>query len=518
MKKSGPSRKPPIKRHTARSQSLPAPVGGWNARDAKADMDPADAIELINWFPKTTTCQVRFGYSDHATGLGGQCETVMSYQGGATSKLFAAVRQPSTSVIYDVTTAGAVGSADLSSLSNARWQHVNFSTSGGAFLVCANGADSVRNYNGSAWSTPSITGVTSSTLVHVNSFKNRLWFIENNTLQAWYLPTQSISGAAAALDLRAFCPHGGYLMAMGTWTIDAGYGVDDHAVFITSEGDVLVYRGTDPSSASTWALVGVWWLGSPIGRRCFVKYKGDLLLLTTDGVLPLSGALQSSRLNPRVALTDKIQQAQSEATQQYGTNFGWQMMPFSQQNMLIVNVPVQAGSQEQYVMNMITGAWGRFQGWPANCWEVYGDDVYFGANNIVALAWDTNADDGDDIETKGLQAFNYFGSRGQLKRFTMMRPTFQSDGQPSIQGSINVDFSTADPASSLQVSTPNNILWDAAVWDQAQWGGSLIPLAAWQGATGVGYCGAPRFATMTNDIQLEWVSTEVVYEPGGIVG
>ena len=29
--------------------SFPAPVGGWNARDPLAAMDPADAVKLINF-------------------------------------------------------------------------------------------------------------------------------------------------------------------------------------------------------------------------------------------------------------------------------------------------------------------------------------------------------------------------------------------------------------------------------------------------------------------------------------
>ena len=80
---------------------------------------------------------------------------------------------------------------------------------------------------------------------------------------------------------------GGYLVAAGTWTIDAGYGVDDNLVFITSNGEVIVYSGTDPSDITKFALVGVWRIGKPVGKRCLMKYGGDMIILTYNGLYPL---------------------------------------------------------------------------------------------------------------------------------------------------------------------------------------------------------------------------------------
>lgn len=508
-------RKAQPKRGPAQSQSIPAPVGGWNARDSLANMDDQDAVILTNFFPSTTTVNLRGGYTLWATGFGAAVETVIAYAGGATNKLFGIAG----GAIYDATAGGAVGAAAVSGLANSRWQYVNFATPGGNFILLANGADSVYSFDGTTWANPAITGVTSSTLVSVTSHKNRAWFIQNNTLKAWYLPTQSIAGAAQTLDLSSFAPHGGYLQAMDTWTIDAGYGVDDLAVFATSNGDVLVFRGTDPSSASTWALVGQWWLGSPIGRRCFIKYKGDLLLITQDGLLPLSGALQSSRLNPRVALTDKIQSAVSEAVTNYGSNFGWCVQPFPKQNSVVLNVPVNVNSnQQQYVMNTITGAWCNFSGWQANDFEIYQDDLYFGGTNYIAKAWtSTYSDNGQAIPTRGLQAFSYFKSPAILKRFTMMRPTFFASSTPSVFGQINVDFNLDPATGALSVSQNTAGVWDTATWDNGTWGADLEITRQWQGARGVGYCGAPNINTNTLGVNLQWVATDVVYEQGAIL-
>lgn len=500
----------------ATSRSLPSPVGGWNARDSIADMDEKDAVILTNFFPSTTSVNLRGGYSKWSTGYGAQVETVLSYSGGTTNKLFGIAGGS----VYDASSGGAVGAAALSGLSNSRWQYVNIATPGGNYIEMCNGSDAVYTFDGSSWTSQAgnITGVTSSTLIGINVHKNRVWFVQTGTLKAWYLPVQSISGAASALDLSSFCPHGGYLMAMATWTMDAGYGLDDMAVFVTSQGDVLVYRGTDPSSASTWALVGVFWIGSPIGRRCFTKYKGDVVLITQDGLVPLSGALQSSRLNPRVALTDKIQDATSTAVINYGSNFGWDIQPFPKENALILNVPVTVnGNQQQYVMNTITGAWCNFTGWYANDFELYNDNLYFGGTNFIAKAWNTYADAGQGIPTFGLQAFSYFGSPAQIKRFTMMRPTFYASSPPSINGQINVDFDQSPALPVLTSSSAIGGVWDVALWDTDVWGSGLDLYRQWQGASGVGYCGAPNVATSTNAINLNWLATDVVFETGAIL-
>jgi hypothetical protein len=476
-------------------------------------MDPNDAVNLTNMFPSTTNCILRFGYTQFATGAPAQVQTLFNYAGSTTNKLIAVAN----GAFYDVTSGGAFPAPSVSGFANSKWQYINVATPGGNFIECCNGADNVFTFDGTTWTDRggAITGVTSSNLININLHKERVWFIEKGTLKAWYLPVLSISGAANPLDLSAFCPHGGFLMAMGTWTMDAGYGVDDMAVFITSAGDVLVYRGTDPSSATTWALVGVFWIGSPIGRRCFVKYKGDLLIITQDGLVPLSGALQSSRLNPRVALTDKIQYTVSQSVGTYGTNFGWQILPYPKNNMLFLNVPVNATNlQQQYVMNTITGSWCNFQGWAAACWELFNDDPYFGGQNFVGKAWNTNADAGTAISWSALQAFNKFGN-GRQKRFTSFRPAFQTTGLPQINGGINVDFDQTAPASQLAVASGSGATWDSGTWDSGVWGGYNFT-RAWQGAAGVGEFGAVNLAGTSLGMELQWLNTDVTMETGGI--
>lgn len=507
-------------RAVASVESLPAPVGGWNARDSLANMSPTDAVTLTNFIPNVSSVDIRPGYTEWATGLSGQVQTLMNYTAGATSKLWAAT---SVGSFYNVTAQGAVGAASVTGLTNGWWEYTNISTAGGSYLVAVNGNDSLQLYDGSAWtsitavSTPAITGVTTSNLSNVTLFKNRLWFIEKNSLRAWYLPTSSIAGAAQSFDLSAIAKFGGRLVDLETWTIDAGYGADDNLAFMTSEGEMIVYRGTDPASSATWALMGVWTLGSPVGSRCLLKYGGDILVLTFDGLFPMASTLQSSRLDPRVALSDKIQGAITAATSAYGskTATGWQIVYNAKANAVWVNVPVAVGSQQQYLMNTITNGWCNFTGWAANCWEDFGDDPYFGGNGVVCKAFDTSyADNGTNIDGSAIQAFNYFGSRGVKKYFTRAQTSIFTNGQPAIQVGMNVDFNVADSTSPLSYLPSTYGLWDAGMWDTALWGSGLSISNTWQGITGIGYCGGLQMKTASKGVQISWASTDVVYQTG----
>jgi len=117
-----------------------------------------------------------------------------------------------------------------------------------------------------------LTGVDSSKLANVNLFKNRLYYCEEDTLDFWYGGVDEISGALTRFPLGGVARNGGYLQAMGTWTLDAGYGVDDMAVFVTSMGEIIVYKGSNPSDPADWSLVGVWQMGQTFSRRCFFKW------------------------------------------------------------------------------------------------------------------------------------------------------------------------------------------------------------------------------------------------------
>lgn len=364
-----------------------------------------------------------------------------------------------------------------------------------------------------------VTGINSNQFINVNLFKNRLYFVAKNSMKFWYLPTDSIGGLAVEFDLGGIARRGGYIQAMGTWTIDAGQGADDYAVFVTNNGEVIVYNGIDPSDANNWALKGVWQLGQTFNRRCFLKWAGDLLLLTQDGLVPLASALQSSRLDPRVNLTDKIFYAISQAVTQYQDNFGWQIIYYASPNMLLLNVPTNTGTQ-QFVMHTISKAWASFSEVEANCFELSNQNLYFGGDGYVGHYWNGYSDDGNNINASVQQAYSYFDSAGQTKRFTLVRPTFQTDnGVPTVLCGINVDFDYQNQLGQVSFNPSSTSLgtWDNAIWDQSTWGGNLNISRIWQGVTGLGFAGGINMSIASQGIDVHWVATDFVMEKGGVL-
>lgn len=480
--------------------SVPPPVGGWDAVSALADMPADRAVVLDNLFPTTSDVRVRRGYKTHAANMGTSVvDSLMVYNGNttATAKMFAATN----GAIYDVSSSGA-GSSAVTSLTNNRFQWVNFTTSGGKFLWICNGADAPRHYNGSAWATPSLTVTTfaASDIIHVNGHKNRLWFVFKDSTVAGYLATGAVAGTVTNFELGGLFTKGGHLVATATWTKDGGAGEDDFWVAISSRGQCAVYQGTDPASANTWALVGVFDLGPPIGRRCFTKVAGDLALICIDGVLPLSRALGQDRgAAAAIAITKNINNAMNEAAREYSDNFGWELTPYPKGTMALLNVPLQEGqSQHQYVMNTLTGAWCRFTGLDANCWAVFNDNLYFGGNDgRVYQADTTGVDLNIAISATGQTAYNYYKSRGQLKQWKMLQSlvTTDSDSRPSV--GLSTDFKDNATVGTPSAASTVSALYETAVWDTDVYAVENRTTADWTSVAGLGQCASIHFRAQT---------------------
>ena len=496
----------------AQGATIPAPIGGWNARDAVDMMGPADAVVLENYFPNESEVRLRNGSADHATGLTDNVETILSYKSGAASKLFAATDGGN---VYDVTSAGGVGSAAIASLSNGRFQYVNFGTSGGNFLWICNGEDAPRHFNGSAWATPSISGVTGSTIVNVTAHKTRLFFALADSLKFGYLPVASVAGTVATFDLASLATKGGILTAIGTWTRDGGDGADDLAVFITSEGEGIIYAGTDPSDATKWSLVGVFNIGRPIGRRCVEKVGADLIIITENGFVPLSKVLPLGLSAPSAAISDKISGAVKESARNFKDTFGWQAVLYPKGGFGLFNVPTSAGRDyDQYVVNLTTGSWCRFTGMNGNAWGVHDGKLYFGGAGKVYLADTGENDSGTAIAGHGKTSFQYFGGRSVLKKFTLIRPIMASGGSLPVSIGFDVDFKDAASFYTAESVEAEGDGWDTAAWDVATWAGSSTPIQAWRSVTGVGYNAAVSIKTSTTDQGVTWHATDVQFTEG----
>jgi len=503
--------------YEAKSGSAPAPIGGWNTRDSIAQMPPTDAVILDNWFPSSTSVDLRAGSAVHATGFASRVQTLLSYASGTKKELFGA----DSTGIYDITIAGAIGAAKTT-LTNGYCQFINFSTAAGAFMLSVNGLDPLKLYDGTTWtsvtgvSVPAITGVATTSLINITSFKNRVWFCEKDSLDAWYLPIGSISGAATKFQVSGLFTRGGYMMAMGTWTIDGGAGVDDFLVFATSEGEIAVYQGTDPASPTTFSLVGVYYIGEPIGRRCLTKYGGDLLFMCKQGLFPLSTALQTASINRTTGLSDKINPTFNESADTFGSNLGWQTTIHPTANMLLVNVPAYVGTASyQYCMNLITQSWCRFTNWNASCFFVWNSRLFYGTETTVVEALVGTGDAGNYITGVALTAYSYLETP-TVKHFKLMRPMLQVNSAYDLYIGAAVDFDNEVDYSIITSSVSGGSLWDVALWDVALWGAGTTTSKVWNSINvNDGYAVAAKLQVRTMLSTIKWQATDYVYEQGG---
>jgi hypothetical protein len=505
---------------------FPAPFGGWNARDDITDMPPEDAILLDNFIPGDGSVALRNGYAEHADGLGGVVRSLMEHSApDGSGTLFAAV----TDTIFDVTTQGEAVSS-VTGLNGGNWSHTMFATAGGNFLVCCNGADSVRYYDGSSWTVPTINLVTSSTLDFVMSHQSRLWFIQEDTLKVWYLDTLSVAGDATAIDFGGLSKLGGKLVAMASWTRDSGDGIEDLAVFITSKGEVHVYSGSDPDSAATWSRVGTFRIAEPVGRRCVIKVGGDVGILTTQGLLPLSGVLgQAQSAQGRVAITDKIRNAYNVAYKQASTADGWQIQEYPLGKLLMVNIPIVDESEyHQYVMNVQGGGWCRFTGMEAFCWSLFGEELYFGgvdgsvwkytgnidgrglddglsgsiaedilgepetgffldftSDELLILQDYTAPRTGTDIEAKLVSAFSTLKSQN-VKYPRRIQPRFFGPTGYRPQVGLRFDYEETERLSEASIYSTAGTAWDEGSWDTSDWSPPDAANTKWQSIGGTG--------------------------------
>jgi hypothetical protein len=487
--------------------SIPASIKGWDALSSVADMPPDHAIQLDNFIPRPGFLEIRRGSAVASRGIGTSStpvETVMAYNSPNTSltKMFAI----GGGTIYDASAATAAATP-ITGWANSRAQFCNFTNAAGtSYLVVANGANNPVLFNGTAWSTAAITGITQTDIVQPATWKNRLWFVLNQSTKVAYMAIGAIAGTATIFDLGSLMDKGGYINAIATWTIDTKQSVDEYIAFISSKGQVFVYQGTDPSTANTFALVGVYNMGSPIGRRCFLRISGNLWIITQDGVIPMTEMLAIDRSDaPRVALTSMIMNAMNQAVQLYSNNFGWQFISYPRGTLAVLNIPSSSsGPSIQFAMNTITGAWCRMTGLDAQCWELWNDRLYFGSIDGKVYLWDTGSGDFVNDENKIITAtvqtaFNYFDTRGWIKRFTAIRPIITTDATVSPGVGLNVDYGINGPVSVPSVSNIAAATWDVSLWDVAGWTVQGGVTANWTTVDGIGQCASIITRVFTSD-------------------
>jgi hypothetical protein len=345
-------------------------------------------------------------------------------------------------------------------------------------------------------------GTDPATFCFVTAWKKRVWFVKKNSTLAYYLPVNSYAGQLETFDFGPQFKHGGHLVGIWSWTLDAGEGVDDMLVAISSSGDVVIYQGTDPDYFPEIRLRGVWYVGSvPAGRRIATEHGGDLLILSSLGMVPLSKIVNGASLSqPGLYVTHKIAPAFSALMETYRDTWGWATAIHPRDNILIVLTPfVLGGGYQQWAMSLSTGAWSHLD-LPMTCAEGWHGDLYFGQGGVVCVNKGTT--DGFTLLPPVVKVLYGFQSGGTaaVKHLLMARPHFMNGATPKYLVWGRVDFDMSD--------IPGAYYFLAGEVDAAP--------AQWRGLVGMGTYVSVAFK-MEDTTGTTMSGMDVLYDEGGVL-
>lgn len=505
-----------------------APVGGWVSAQNLAAARPNTCLTLENWFPTTTGIRLRSGALKHATIGATPCESLMSYIGGLTRKLFAA----NATAIYDITnpvSPTVPPAAAVAGQTSGYYSFLNFATPGGNYMTVVNGSDTAKLFDGTTWTTPAITGVSSATLSHVWAYRNRQWFIQAGSMNVWALPVDSIAGAAIQLSLAGVFQLGGSLLTGGTWSMDAGDGLDDKLVVISTEGEVAIYQGSDPSDPADFSLVGRYVIPPPMGKRCMMSAGGDLIVGTEGGMVPISAAVTKDPAALSIAAVsrniepDWLQDARERRT------LPWEIIKWDSRKTIYVTTPVTSDEAvtppQCYVINAETGAFAKNTGWNTRCGTMHDDFMYFGTNDGTIMQADIGGtDDGEFIYHTYVGSWDHMGAIGAFKETKLARAIFITRAEFTPKLSISTDYTVllpTPPNAATPTGSPGE--WDVGVWDVSLWDTGLNTYTVnskWEAIQRSGYVLSPQIQVVSGSViapNAELVVFEIVAEQGFVV-
>jgi len=273
--------------------------------------------------------------------------------------------------------------------------------------------------DGASWITGPVGSpvIAGEGLTQVWKYRGRLFFIQGGSMNAWYLPVNAVGGALEQIPLSGAFTLGGSLLFGCAWSVSAGDGIDDKCIFVTTEGEIAIFTGTNPSDAVNWRQEGRYQITRPLGKNAWTRVGGDVLIATADGIVPISQALTKDigtlEFSAITASIHPMWMKEMLAKR----HLPWTMCKWDEYGglgALFVTWPGGAsGDLRCGVVNTNTGAWCRITGWDAMCFTTLNGVMFFGtqAGRIMQAdigGYDTITD-GADVDQRMPYTASYVG-------------------------------------------------------------------------------------------------------------
>jgi len=498
------------------AMNVPAPMRGIMTSVPLSEMDKSNTITTINMRSNAYGLSVRKGYRQWCLNrdiAGDGIKTIIpgnsSGRLNTGDKLFCTTNDG----IYEITTFGAQAvkrvDADFPNKSpDAGWcSWHNFTNAGGLqyILIC----DLINGYyfydfdedtfsKVEAGTGPGkINGVNPAEFCFVTVWKNRVWFVQRDSTRGWYLDTVGIfTGKVTPFDFGSKMRYGGFLKGLYSWTLDAGVGVDDHLVATSSEGDIIVYTGTDPTTAGGFGMKGVWFIGeTPRGRRGCSEFGGDLLVASQFGLVPLSRMVSGMADTENLYITQQINPLYRLRYEEREQLFGFEAKFCPAEGLVFILWPkLENRNHVQLAYEPTTQSWTVYEGVPALTIETYRGKTYIGTrdNEIFTLEAGPDRVMLDEevsplaIDFGLISSFSDLGMPATFKRAQFIRPVFIADNVPSYAVAARYDYDISDIGATPPYSPFTVGVWNDALWDIGKWGGGYQIDQPVYGAEGMG--------------------------------
>lgn len=508
---------------TVQAMQIPASTGGINSLMSLGSMPAEDCIYTYNLMPSEYGMELRKGWREWAVNIGGagtpeEVRSMVTYDGveadHTTDRLFAMTStgiynvtlfntdDPAPVLTWPITGGGKAGFGTFTNFSNDANE---------SFVYFTDTQNGLYRYEASIDTWSAVTGLTVANdlgeqvpwglepiTLFVTAHKLRLWLTVDDSSDAWYLPIESGAGEVFKFTFGSKFQHGGYLMGLWSWSYETTAGIENFLVAISRSGDVLVYKGSDPTQVD-WNLVGQYYVGEVTNsRNIVVNYGADMYVLSAFGVTAMSDLIKGKEVyNSGPSVSAKVAKLLRGIVRDNLDSKEWSLVVDSSNGFLQVVIPYTLGQEQfalQLTQNLLTNAWGFWRGVPILSSATLESEYYIGTKSGQILIYGGVVDGllldgtpGAPVEFETLTAFNPGENPSQFKRVGYIRTVGILEGEATVNTAPIYDFriqaSARDPGI---VPSSDYSLWDSGVWSQSVWNTSVAGVYVVIGGLGMG--------------------------------
>lgn len=372
---------------------------------------------------------------------------------------------------------------------------------------------------------PDGVDLDTSDLSYVWVYKNRIYFIQNDSLDAWYLPVDQVGGELTKFPLGGVFPRGGVLLWGQAWSLDnsGSGGLSEQCVFTTTEGEVAAYQGLSPDPGQDWTKVGAYRVGRPMGKKGFIRAGGDLVIATTVGFISLAAASRKDYAALGQNAVSYPIEDDWVLSQQLRGQEDWRCQVWAEGQMTLVAPPTPEGqSPIVYVVNTNTGKWATFTGWDITAMTQFQGGIYFGSSDgAVRQGWIGGSDEDAPYVCRSLPLFDSMNAPASLKLLKMGRVVTRAAYAAKIQLSGQSNFVVNFPAAPSQSAIPGGNEWDNGVWGESVWDATRASIITgdWVSLGNYGHdvsIGVQVTSGATVPLDVELIRIDVTYSTGDV--